>query len=131
MARIETWTARSWTELIDLLYRDSWDAAIRRHRSPYVFRGMPDVAHDLSSTLLRAGRGYPDLARLEAHLVRNFRKYAHMDALLGRSLWNWLALAQHHGLQTRLLDWTYSPFVALHFATQDTSAFDVDGVIWM
>ena len=130
MAEIETIVVSSWTELIEVLYRDSWNPELRRFRSPYVFRGTPDVRNDLSTTLMRAGLRSGDPGRLEGHLIRNFRKYAHLEAQLGSSVWNWLALAQHHGLQSRLLDWSYSPLVAAHFVTDNLNAFDVDGQIW-
>src|SRR5437588_517920 len=76
-----------------------------------------------------AGVGGP-YHRHEEHLLRNFRKYAFHQTTMGDSTWNWLAMAQHHGLPTRLLDWTYSPYVALHFATDDLHLYDVDAVIW-
>src|SRR6058998_3372921 len=119
----------TWTDLLDALYRDSWNPSIGRFRSPFAFRGQPRATDDLSSGLLRLAAGRADVAKLELHLLRNFRKYAHAEAG-ARSIWDWLALAQHRGLPTRLLDWTYSPFVALHFATANLARMDEDGAVW-
>ena len=118
--------AESWTDLQELLYEGSWQGDIGRFRSDFVFRGLQDAASDLSTSLTRLGGDYADLER---HLLRNFRKYAHSD-IRNETFWDWLALAKHHGLPTRVLDWTHSPFVALHFATATPASYEGDGVVW-
>ena len=117
----------SWNELNERLFAGAWQEPLGRFRSPYAFRGMSDVRHGLASSLIRLGLSYE---KQEGHMLRNFRKYARHSNLPGDAIWNWLALAQHHGLPTRLLDWTYSPYVALHFATDELAHGDVDGVVW-
>src|SRR5688572_13696284 len=116
----------SWNELSERLYAESWQAPLGRFRSHFAFRGISDATADLTTSLVRLGGSS---ARQEGHILRNFRKYAHRDAVPLDSVWNWLSLGQHHGLPTRLLDWSFSPYVAMHFATQDIGSFDVDGVI--
>jgi hypothetical protein len=117
----------SWIELQEALYEASWHESLGRFRSEFAFRGMPDAQEPLVTTLMRQGGAYQ---RVEAPLLRAFRKYAPRSAVPGDSLWNWLAVAAHHGMPTRLLDWTYSPFVALHFATDNPQQFGLDGIVW-
>lgn len=116
------------SHLLEQLYWGSWNAQLGRHRLGVVFRGMAgDYPLQSSLSRLVAGRSY----ELEAHILRAFRKYARAIVPDTDLVWNWLALAQHHGLPTRLLDWTYSPLVALHFATIDPQTYDQDGVVWV
>jgi len=115
----------TWTELQEAVFTDSWSEAIRRHRSNFVFRGMPRLAHGLETSLQAGG-----FEAQEKHLLTSFRKYAVESAVHGDWVWNWLSLAKHHGLPTRLLDWSYSPYVAMHFATQNLRDFNDEGVIW-
>lgn len=44
--------------------------------------------------------------------------------------WEWLALAQHYNLPTRLLDWTERAATALYFAVEDCSMHNIDGALW-
>ena len=120
---------KNWTELQKLLFDyDIGLTAPGRYRSPYAYRGVPENYPDLKTSLMRMGGPYSEL---EAAILRNFKKYAESNKYnFIESEWHWLSLAQHHGLPTRMLDWTYSPYIALHFATEDTRKTCKDGVIW-
>jgi FRG domain len=136
---IEEHVCRDWLDVQQELYANSWDEGLGRHRSHFAFRGLVNAGFRLTTTLQRMGGPYE---KLETHLVRNFSKYAYdMVASTnpglvlspnGNSMWNWLIIGRHHGLPTRVLDWTYSPYIALHFATLNVQYENplVDGVIW-
>ena len=119
---------RSWTQLQEEVFRDTWDASLSRYRPRCAYRGLSDAEYRLTTGLLRLG-GRTDI--VERALLRHFRKYAHKTAVERDAFWYWLSLAQHHGLPTRLLDWTYSPQVAMHFATSALDKYHLDGAIWM
>ncbi len=118
---------RDWDELQHAVFDGIWDEKIMRYRANRVYRGAADKRWGLVPSLNRVCAH--DLT-LEASVIRSFRKYAYADLVNYNSIWQILPLAQHHGLPTRLLDWTYSPLVAAHFATEDVSMYDRDGAIF-
>lgn len=115
-----------WDELQAAVFDGVWDESIRRYRNNRVFRGVEDMHWDLIPTLNRV---CSHNLSLEKQILRSFRKYGYADLKNADSLWQLLATGQHFGLPTRLLDWSYSPLVAAHFATEDTSAYNRDGAV--
>lgn len=115
----------SWGELTEALFAGSWQEPLQRHRLSCAFRGQSDLDQTLVTSLARMGE---ESWRVEGAMLRAFRKYARFQTRGYDTVWDWLAVAQHHGLPTRLLDWTYSPLVAVHFATAEHP--DCDGVVW-
>jgi hypothetical protein len=116
--------AEDWETLQRLLYRESPTDAGGRRRTPEVFRGHSNERYTLTTSLQRFV-GETDEWHRETRLLRNFNRYAQQYIDEPESFHHLLALAQHHGLPTRLLDWTYSPLVATYFATGGDP--DVDG----
>src|SRR5215213_9347505 len=116
----------SWMELLQALYGFP-QTKHHRYRSDFVYRGLADQSWGLETSLKRLGR---HAGAVEKPLLRSFRKYAEPGSIPADTLWVRLTVAQHHGLPTRLLDWTISPKVAIHFATAEEQHYDKDGVIW-
>jgi hypothetical protein len=119
-------TVRNWSELMQALY-DIPASSHGRHRSDFVYRGLADASWGLDTSLYRLGGDYRNIER---PMLRSFRKYAEPGSIPSENFWVRLSVAQHHGLPTRVLDWTLSPRVALHFATAEEEHYDKDGVIW-
>ena len=116
-----------WDMLSKLVFTNCWDEKVGRYRSNYIFRGLSCKDYTLIPSLNRTCHSK---LFLERNLIRNFEKYASEQLGSPKNLWDTLSLAQHHGMPTRLLDWTFSPLVAAHFATEDFAKYEQDGVIW-
>jgi len=104
------------------------------------FRGVLDN-WALETALERAARDWRipmnDLPEIERALLREFKRaYPPDESTLSpddNDTLGWLALMQHHGAPTRLLDWTYSPFVAAFFALDallSCGDFERKAAIW-
>ncbi len=88
----------------------------------FIFRGVAQSDFELVPKVGRAHVSQRYSIGAEHELLRIFKEWAlpHVRTAPTNDL-EWLALGQHHGLPTRLLDWTNSPLVAAYFATQDIS----------
>lgn len=96
-----------------------------QRREEWIFRGQSKKYSKLVPSV-----GRPDLqVRDEVATYERFKKaLPHFGTSL-KDDWELLALAQHHGLPTRLLDWTYNPLTALFFACEGEQE-DEDGIVY-
>jgi hypothetical protein len=117
---------------------DGWDDFTRSLRpelfanSPFeehrfLFRGVRDASWPLISSFDRLFPNVADRRVVSAQLLQAFRDASieHLDTT-GLSDDEVLAIGQHNGLPTRLLDWTTSPFIAAWFGLSDALMHDLE-----
>src|SRR5947209_17878611 len=116
----------------------TWDAFLKLVINPpysnWAFRGERDERWPLYSSLSRYFQNFGVNPKAwpeqEERILRIFKRKGHQ--FIDRPPdWDddfqWLALMQHHGAPTRLIDFTWSPYVAAFFALERTVG---DGVVW-
>lgn len=98
-----------------------------------LFRGHTNSTWKLEPKIARlALRARFSLPAAEGEILQDFKRQAlpHLPRAI-QDDWDWLALAQHHGLPTRLLDWTTNALVALWFAVEKPPEGKANGAVWM
>jgi hypothetical protein len=98
-------------------------------RGRWVFRGHSNSAFELKSFVGRSAHTSASRAKFESSLFNIFVREAQGYLLsFPDDPWEQLSLAQHHGLPTRLLDWSHNPLVALYFAV--SANHETDGELF-
>ncbi len=124
---------RSWKQFLD--WYGDFSSTPSFHERRWIFRGEKRSFEHFSPTLERLARdsGIPftEFQELERRMLNEFKRRLHhyvKDTPHSGDYAEWLSLMRHFGAPTRLLDWSYSPFVAAYFAIEH--AYDEPCVVW-
>ena len=122
--------AHTWGDLMRLIEQDTHVPSLGSYRSQMLYRGASSGSWEPLTSLQRLNHSPSEVSHIESAILRAFRSYASEALSENSSPLLWLALAQHHGAPTRLLDFSHSPLTAIYFATEDESMESEPGVIW-
>lgn len=102
-------------------FEEFHNIVINHTDTKYLFRGHSDSSWELLPKVGRHEYASSFSKSLsEQTILGAWKRYAQRHLTIQPvDDWDWLTLAQHHGLATRLLDWTRNPLVALYFATEN------------
>lgn len=111
---------------MEVVNMDSFDMFIRYvanfSQAITVYRGVTHEDYDLRPKVgrLEKKRKNESLINLEQRILRRFEERAipYLGIFPGEDEWEWMAIGQHHGLPTRMLDWSRNPLVAAYFAVE-------------
>jgi len=109
-----------------------FDSLLDENRA-WIFRGHYKAEWLLQPSLERILSQKPLDLGIERKIITEFKRRAHQylsAAEIPRDLLEWLALMQHHGSPTRLLDWSRSPYISAFIAFEDTFKEEGDVAIW-
>jgi hypothetical protein len=96
-----------------------------------LFRGQPQDL-PLVPSIARGRLTYGTRLEAELAMLDEFKRHsAPFLPVPPPTLWDWMALAQHHGLPTRLLDWSQNPLMSLWFVVRRPHPAGRDGIIWV
>jgi len=123
---------RTLGDLMPLLTEQEYRPELDRNRCSFLYRGMPDTSYKMITSLRRNCKHLQKT--LEPAILNNFAKYAvRGEPRVAENVWQCMITGQHNGLPTRLLDWSHSALVGLHFATTEDNLADMaehDCMVW-
>jgi hypothetical protein len=119
---------RGWSDLVYELSRFQNGLWIFRGVGNEKFELKPKIGRKETVSFMQDKQDKIKFPELEQRIFKQFRARAIPYVNGNPTDWEWLVIAQHHGLPTRLLDWTRNPFAAAFFALADSENNDYEVV---
>ena len=122
------------SDFISRVDREKQEEENNGNNNDFIFRGQ--VRDKPLLPKLARSPLHHDFENREGLMFEEFKRTSlGLTDFIPQSDWDFLALAQHHGLPTRLLDWTYGALSGVYFAVENGPGQDggklLDAVVWL